>query len=303
MSVSNKTVVITGANGGIGFYQALRLAQQGAHIVMACRSLDKANKAREELQTQVPQGKFTVLQLDVSEIESVKHFVAEFAEKVGTMDVLINNAGIVTPVLSRNSVGHELHLATNYLGAFALTGLVLPLFRKDVPTRIVNVGSLAHRFGKFDFDDPNWDKTQFHNWKAYARSKIATASFTLELNRRLQESGSKTIALGAHPGFAATEMGTKNGFTTPKNAFSRWYQGKLEALIVGTPDRAAESIIYAASSDDVEGGDYYGPRGLFEIKGKTGKARINPLAKNAEFGRKLWQVSESLTGIHYLSEA
>lgn len=302
MSAPKKTVVVTGANAGIGYQVAVRLAENGAKILLACRSEEKAMLARNEMLVQAPHAEIDFLPLDVSEPASIQNFVTRFAELYGKLDVLINNAGIVTPQLSRNSLGHEMHLATNYLGAFSLTGLLLPLFRRNAMTRIVNVGSLAHRFGKFDFEDPNWKNSRYNHWKAYARSKIATAGFTMELNRRLQVAGYTTIALSAHPGFAATDMGRKNGATTPRTAFGRWYQEKMEAWIVAVPARAAEPIIHAASADDVNGGDYYGPMGLFEIKGKTGKARINPLAKNIEFGRRLWSLSESLTGVRYLSD-
>ncbi|MVF13454.1 SDR family oxidoreductase [Ketobacter sp. MCCC 1A13808] len=301
MSLSNKTVVITGANSGIGYEATLKLAATGARVLMACRSMDKAEKARSTILSQVPEGKIDILPVDVSELSSVEDFVKSFAEQIGELDILVNNAGIVTPMLSRNSMGHELHLATNYLGPFALTGRLLPYFNKRAPTRIINIGSLAHRFGKFDFEDPNWDKTKFNHWKAYARSKIATASFTMELHRRLQKNGADIISLGAHPGFAATDVGTKTGATTPKTAFGKWYQGKLESWIVALPVHAAEPMVHAISADDVVGGDYYGPTGLFEIKGKTGKARMNPLASDIEFGRRLWATSESLTGVRFLS--
>lgn len=302
MSVVDKTVVITGANAGIGYEVALTLSKQGAKIVMACRSMDKAEQARKDLLKEVPDAKIDIIPLDVSELPSINEFARRFEDQFGNLDILINNAGIVTPNLSRNSVGYELHLATNYLGAFALTGLLLPMFNKSVPTRIVNVGSLAHRFGKFDFNDPNYSKKKFNHWRAYAQSKIATATFTQELSRRLELSGSETVALGAHPGFAATDMGRKTGATTPKTKFGQWYQSKLEAWIVGKPENAALPIIYAATKERVTGGDYYGPQGLFEIKGKPGPARVNPLAKNVEFGKRLWAASEALTGVSYLPD-
>ncbi|RLT98737.1 oxidoreductase [Ketobacter sp.] len=302
MSGKEKTVVITGANAGIGYQVALAFCQQGARVVMACRSKDKAEQARSELLEQVPAGNIDILPLDVSELSSINEFARQFADEIGELDILINNAGIVTPHLHRNSLGYELHLATNYLGAFAVTGLLLPFFKSSRQTRIVNVGSLAHRFGKFDFNDPNWNQRKFNHWKAYAQSKIATASFTQELNRRLQLTGSDTIALGAHPGFAATDMGRKTGATTPSTRFGQWYQNKMEAWIVGPPNQAAQPILYAASENGVEGGDYYGPTGWFEIKGKPGPARINPLAKNVEFGKRIWAISESLTGVSYLAD-
>lgn len=302
MSVADKTVVITGANAGIGYEVALELSKLGAKVVMACRSMDKAERARNDLLGEVPDASIEIIPLDVSELPSINEFVRRFKEQVGSLDMLINNAGIVTPTLSRNSVGYELHLATNFLGAFALTGLLLPMFNQSMPTRIVNVGSLAHRFGKFDFEDPNFVKKKFNHWRAYGQSKIATAAFTQELSRRLQLAGSDTVALGAHPGFAATDMGHKTGAVTPRTKFGKWYQGKLESWIVGKPENAALPIIYAATKESVEGGDYYGPNGLFEIKGKPGPAKLNPLANNVEFGKRIWAASEELTGVSYLPD-
>lgn len=301
MNMSKKTVVITGANSGIGYHVAMQLAEQGANIVMACRSMGKAEQARDELLSHVPGASVEIIPLDVSELASVHEFEKQFAEKVGVLDVLVNNAGIVTRDLSRNSLGYEMHMATNYLGAFALTGLLLPYFRKDAPARVVNVGSLAHRFGKLDFNDPNWNDSHYNLWKAYARSKIATAAFTIELNRRLQACGSNLMALGAHPGFAATDVGKKNGAAVPRTAFGQWYQDTMQALVVGKVEDAAEHIVHAVVADDVCGGDYYGPNGLFEIKGKTRKARLNPLARDVEFGKQVWAMSESLTGVRFLS--
>ena len=273
---------------------------------MACRSINKAEDARKALLARIPDADVTILQLDLSDLQSVRSFVEKFAETIGTLDILINNAGVVTAELMRNDAGHELHMATNYLGAFALTGLLLPYFSKDnfakdSTPRIINVGSLAHRFGKFDFDDPHWEKTDFHNWKAYARSKIATAAFSMELNRRLKATGSNITALGAHPGFAATEMGTKHGARKQaEGGFGGWYQKKMMGFI-GTPAQAAEPTVYAASANNIEGGDYYGPSGFMEVRGKTGKAKMKGIARDVDFGKKIWELSEAQTGVRFLS--
>jgi NAD(P)-dependent dehydrogenase (short-subunit alcohol dehydrogenase family) len=194
-----------------------------------------------------------------------------------------------------------MQLATNYLGPFALTGTLLPLFRKDVPARIVNVGSLANRFGKLDLADLNWEKTPYNEWKAYSRSKLAILSFTMELDRRLRQSGSNVIALGAHPGFAATEISKNSAALTPRNPISKWIHGKVGALIP-LPAAASRPIVHAALDESVKGGDYYGPSGFFEIHGRTGRARVNPMARDVDVGRRLWTLSESMTGIHYLSD-
>lgn len=303
ISAANKTVVITGANSGIGFHVAMQLASHGANIIMACRNQDKAQRARQDLVSKVPGAHVSVLTVDVSEPASIAAFVQEFSQQVGCLDVLINNAGIVAPTLSHNSVGHELHLATNYLGSFALTGQMMPFFRTSGQARIVNVGSVAHRFGKFDFADMNWQSGKFNCWKAYARSKVAIAAFTLELNRRLQQFGSNAISVAAHPGLAATDIGQKTGVTTAKTRFGQWYQDKMVAWIVAHPAEGALSIVHAAVGESVKGGGYYGPNGWFGIKGKPAEARLNPQACGTEFGKQLWTVSESMTGVRYLSDA
>ena len=301
MDVRDKTVVITGSNSGIGFHVALQLASQGANIVMACRSLEKARQAQQHIVTQAPTANIDILQVDVSESESLTEFTRNFAKQFGSLDILINNAGIVAPNLSHNSAGYELHLATNYLGSFALTGLLLPYFSQHPYSRIVNVGSIAHRFGKFDFGDMNWQQQKFNHWKAYARSKIAIAAFTLELNRRLQQQQSNIVSVGAYPGLAATDIGQKTGVTTAKNRFVQWYQDKMVAWVVAHPADGALPIVHAATGANVQGGGYYGPDGWFEIKGKPAAARINDQACGAEFGKQLWSVSETMTGVRYLS--
>ena len=298
---SNKVAVVTGANAGLGFQTAIKLARLGMTVVMACRSMDKAKKAQSELLAEVPDANAIVLPLDVSEPNSIREFVRLFAEQVGRLDLLVNNAGIVGIPLARNSVGQEMQLATNYLGTFALTGLLLPYFREGSPGRIVNVGSLANRFGKLNLDDMNWEKTPYNEWQGYARSKVATLSFTTELNRRLRASGSHIIALGAHPGFAATDILRHTEAAKKKSAFSKWKE-KQQRKLIPTPAKASESIVHAAVAEDVQGGDYYGPRGFFEIAGKTGKARVNPIAKNPDIGKRLWTLSEAMTGVKFLSE-
>jgi NAD(P)-dependent dehydrogenase (short-subunit alcohol dehydrogenase family) len=297
--LSNTVAVVTGANAGLGYQTALELAAAGMTVVMACRSLERARKAQGDLLAQVPAAGTAILPLDVSEPESIREFGRQFAEQWGRLDILINNAGVIGLPLSRNSVGHEMHLATNYLGVFSLTGTLLPLFRKDARARIVNVGSLAHRLGRLDLGDLNWENTPYNEWKAYTRSKLAVLSFTMELDRRLRQSGSSIIALGAHPGFAATEASKKSAALTPSNAFSKWVTEKIGVLIPSAAD-ASGPILHAARDEGVNGGDYYGPSGCLEIRGRTGRARLNPIARDVEIGRRLWALSESMTGIHYL---
>ena len=273
----------------------------GAHVVMACRSMDKARKAQAEILAEVPDARAVIIPLDVSEPTSIEAFSRQFSEQIGQLDLLINNAGIVATPLARNSVGHEMQLATNYLGAFALTGRLLPYFTRIAQARIVNVGSLMHRFGKLDLDDLNWEKTPYNEWQGYGRSKVAMLSFTMELDRRLRRSGSNIIALGAHPGFANTDVAKNSAGLKAESGFRAWRQKKLEPLIP-TAAEAVRPIIHAATAEGVSGGDYYGPSGFLEIGGKTARrARVNPVAKDVHIAERLWALSESMTGVRYLS--
>jgi NAD(P)-dependent dehydrogenase (short-subunit alcohol dehydrogenase family) len=298
---SDKVAVITGANGGLGFQTAGALARVGMRVVMACRTMDKAERARRDLLAEAPGADLVILPLDVSEPESIREFGRRFSAQVGRLDLLINNAGVVLVPLQRNSVGQEMHLATNYLGVFALTGTLLPLFREDTQTRIVNVGSLAHRLVKLDLDDLNWETTPYSEWRAYGRSKIALQAFTIELDRRLRRTGSNTIALGAHPGFANTNAGRDSPMVMPSNPVLRWITENVFEPMTPTAAAAARPIVHAACAGGVRGGDYYGPTRLLETRGKTGPARVNPAAKDAALASRLWALSEEMTGVSYLS--
>jgi NAD(P)-dependent dehydrogenase (short-subunit alcohol dehydrogenase family) len=297
---SRKTVVVTGANSGIGFHTALHFARSGANVVMACRNLEKAQRAQQAILEEVPGTNIKALPLDISELTSIREFARLFAEQIGELDILVNNAGIVALPLSRTTDGHELQFATNYLGAFALTGTMMPYFRKERGARIVNVGSLAHRFGRLNIDDLNWQMSAYDEWKAYANSKLAVISHALELNRRLRHNKSNVVALAAHPGLANTQITQQREALKTRSALRKWYVKHMTKLIPAA-STAARSVIRAASADDVRGGEYYGPSGFLELGGRPGRARINPIAANPELGSRLWTMSEALTGIRYLS--
>jgi NAD(P)-dependent dehydrogenase (short-subunit alcohol dehydrogenase family) len=218
------------------------------------------------------------------------------------LDLLIHNAGIFGIPAMRNSAGHEMHFATNYLGAFALTGLLLSVFGDAAGTRVVSVGSLAHRFGRLSLHKLSFDELNYNPWRAYARSKVALLSFTLELNRRLAKQGSKITALCAHPGFAPTNIGASHSVTNPKTALGKWFTEYMRANMQ-TVTEAARPILHAACADGPSGGEYYGPGGWFEIGGAPARARLARGAQDARLANELWSASESLTGIRYLSGA
>lgn len=297
--MSQKNAVVTGANSGLGFAIACALAERGYTVVMACRNLQKAADAQQQLLDRVPGANAPVIQLDVSDLDSIAAFGEQVKTQLGTLDLLVNNAGIVAMPFARNSRGHEMQFATNYLGAFALTGTLLPLFNQSGSPRIVNIGSLAHRFGKLVLDDLNWEKEEYNEWQGYARSKVAMLTFTQELDRRLKAANSPIKALAAHPGFANTNAGNSPAVAN-KGPIRKKIQEWVTPLIP-TPDAAARAPLQAACGDNVEGGDYYGPRGLFEIGGKPGKAKLNPLCCDEHAAKKLWQISEEMSGVSFLS--
>jgi NAD(P)-dependent dehydrogenase (short-subunit alcohol dehydrogenase family) len=165
---------------------------------------------------------------------------------------------------------------------------------------VVNVGSHANRLGKLPLDDPNWERTPYREMAAYARSKVALLCFTMELERRLRASGGNVIALGAHPGFAATDIRRHSPKLTTRSVFGRWLE-KAGARFTPTAAEACASIVHAARGEDVRGGDYWGPKGFLEIRGAPAPARVNPVARDAALGRRLWSLSEELTGVRYLS--
>jgi NAD(P)-dependent dehydrogenase (short-subunit alcohol dehydrogenase family) len=239
-----------------------------------------------------------IIRLDVSEPNSIREFVSQFAQQIGELDVLINNAGVVAQPLARNSCGHEMQLATNYLGPFALSGLLLPFFRTGTQTRVVNVGSLSHLFGNLQLDDINWHSKTYGEWRAYAQSKLALLTFTLELSRRLQQSGSQIISVAAHPGFAATDIGNNNPLLKPTKGAGKWLNDKISTFIPPAED-ASRSIIYTACAEEVRNGEYYGPGGWFEIAGEPAKARIARAATHVDIAQQLWAVSESMSGVSY----
>lgn len=297
----NKTAIVTGANIGLGLAITRALAKRNFKIIMACRNKDKANTARDELRQEIPNAKLETAILDMSSLDSILEFADEFTQHYGELDLLINNAGITGMPLLRNSQDIELHMATNYLGPFALIGKLLPSFITSRQTRIVNVNSLAHRSkGAEDLRDLSWTQASYDPMLAYGRSKFALMMFTLELQRRLNLAKSKTIAISSHPGFAATDILSKPGSAMAPKTWAGKLRQKILRPLIPTPQQAARSTLVAALDKDVKPGEYYGPSGLAEIAGKPGHAKINPAAFQAEAALDLWRRSEEITGTRYL---
>jgi NAD(P)-dependent dehydrogenase (short-subunit alcohol dehydrogenase family) len=279
-----RTVVVTGATSGIGLQTARILAAFGAHVVLAVRNPDKGAAVARELA-----GSTEVRRLDVSDLASVR----SFAEETGQIDVLVNNAGIMAVPFARTADGFESQLGTNHLGHFALTNLLLP----KLTDRVVVVGSAAHRSGRIDLDDLNWERRPYRAYPAYAQSKLANLLFLAELQRRLTAHGSTLRTTGAHPGYTSTALqgGTGN------RAFT--WLSDLGNTLVGMPAwQGALTTVYAATMD-LPGNSYVGPQGPGEMLGWPTLVGRSPAASDPELAKALWARSEELTGTSFPAAA
>ena len=290
--------VVTGANSGIGFHTALELARHGAAVVLACRDAGRGDEALGQVRVQAPGASVELQVLDVSDLTSVRAFVAGFA---GRLDLLVNNAGVMAIPRRLSADGFELQLATNHLGHFALTGLLLPeLLRGSVaggPARVVTVSSNAHRMGRLHTDDLMGERS-YTRWGAYARSKMANLLFMQELQRRADAAGARLASLAAHPGWAATNL---------QSAASRMTGSRLghrlaavgNALLAQPAELGAWPTLRAAADPAARGGQYYGPSGFAEQRGFPELVGMSPAARDGAAATWLWAESERLTGVGY----
>jgi NAD(P)-dependent dehydrogenase (short-subunit alcohol dehydrogenase family) len=277
---TGRSFVVTGANSGLGEATARALAARGGRVVLACRNLEKGSAAAARMA-----GDVSVRRLDLADLESVR----EFAEQSEPFDVLVNNAGVMAIPLRRTADGFEMQLGTNFLGHFALTVQLLPL----LADRVVTVSSNAHRWGRIDLDDLNWERRRYRRWLAYGQSKLADLMFGYELHRRLQRSGSAIRSVAAHPGYAATELQT--GTESPLERI----MGLGNRLIAQSADRGALPLVYAATMPAVRGGDYWGPDGPAELTGHPKRVSSSRSSKDAATAARLWAAAEKLTGVSF----
>jgi NAD(P)-dependent dehydrogenase (short-subunit alcohol dehydrogenase family) len=288
---SGKTSLITGANSGVGYISALELARKGAHIIMACRNIEKGNEARQTILKQVPNANIEVLALNLGSLQSIQTFAQAFTAANTHLDVLMNNAGIMSLPYGQTADGFEQQLGTNHLGHFALTGHLLPTLLATPNSRVVNVSSSAYMTGQMHFDDIQSEK-HYSRWGAYEQSKLANILFTLELQRKLEAAHASILSVAAHPGHAVTNL-QNHGI----NRFEQW-RSRLMNSITGQPaEEGARSQLYAATDPKVQGGDFYGPRMI--LWGEVVKVEINARGKNPADAARLWQISEQLTSVHY----
>ena len=293
--LSGKVAIVTGANSGIGWDTAVALAEKGATVIMACRNLVKSQAALDALKARVPNADVELMQLDLASQESVRQFADEFKAKYDRLDLLINNAGIMMVPYARTVDGFESQFGTNHLGHFALTGLLLDRILATPGTRVVNVSSGAHRMGSMNFDNLMYANGEgYSSSRAYGQSKLANLLFTYELQRRFEATGVDAEALAAHPGGSNTNL--------QDEISERWYiKPLLPFMRMMMQDSAMGALptIRASVDPNARGGQYYGPDGFMEQRGYPVVVQSNAASHNEADARRLWQVSEQLTGIHY----
>ena len=297
VSQTGKVMLITGANSGIGYGAALGLAQHGAHVLLAARSVAKGNDALERLRREVPGASAEVVALDMASLESIRSFAAAFVSRGQALDVLINNAGVMA-LLERELTpdGFERQIGTNHLGHFALTGLLMPALLRAGAPRVVTVASLAHRNGAIDLDNLQGEKS-YKPWDAYNNSKLANLLFTKDLDRRARQAGWPLVSVAVHPGISKTKI-FANGPGETGDLKAR-VMHLLSPVLMQDEAMGALPTQYAATVPDVHGGEYIGPDGLGEFKGHPKVVQPRASALDEGTAKALWQASETLTGVVY----
>lgn len=285
---SGRTVIVTGANSGLGFECAKALAGKGARVLLACRDAARADAAIRAIAATVPGADLSFLPLDQADLASVRA-AAELASREPRIDVLLNNAGVMAPPLTRTKDGFELQFGVNHLGTFALTGLLLPKLAETAGSRVVVTASLAHRAGKLNWDDLDAHES-YSRQRRYADSKLANLIYMFELDRRLRAAGSPVHALAAHPGVSPTELMRHSG---PFRIFNT-----LFGILLNHPEAGAWPSLQAATDPAARSGDYFGPQSMGEIKGTSGPAKSSAQARDPALGRRLWEVSIAMTGVY-----
>jgi NAD(P)-dependent dehydrogenase (short-subunit alcohol dehydrogenase family) len=291
--LSGRTVVVTGANSGLGLEATRSFAREGAHVVMACRDVDAAEDARDEVRDAVAGASLTVEELDLADLDSVRSFADSVAD-LGRIDVLCNNAGVMAIPRSETTDGFETQFGVNHLGHFALTGLLLDSLRAAPDPRVVTQSSGIHANGEIDFEDLHGTES-YDKWGAYAQSKLANLLFVYELDRRYDD---ELTSVGCHPGYAATNLQRRG----PEQEGSRL---KLAAMALAnrifaqSAEAGALPMLYAATAEDAEGGDYVGPGGFKNMRGAPETQRSSKRSYDEDTAERLWSVSEELTGVSY----
>jgi NAD(P)-dependent dehydrogenase (short-subunit alcohol dehydrogenase family) len=289
---TGRTALVTGASSGIGLEAARALAAAGGRVLLGCRNPDKASAAVESIRSSTPDADLTVVALDLANLASVREAAIAVQNAAPTLELLINNAGVMAIPLQRTTDGFEMQFGTNHLGHFALTGLLVDRLNDTPGARVVNVSSTGHKMGRIAFDDLDAAEG-YHRWLRYGQSKVANLLFTYELQRRLAADDATTIALACHPGGASTELSRDAG------TLMKLFQPAAD-LFMQSAAMGALPTLRAATDPMAKGGDYYGPDGLSGMRGYPIKVHSSGYSHRQDVAAQLWNVSEQLTGVAYL---
>ncbi|MBB3661240.1 NAD(P)-dependent dehydrogenase (short-subunit alcohol dehydrogenase family) [Prauserella sediminis] len=297
---SGRTVLVTGANSGLGLHTARVLAARGATVLLACRSPERGKQALATIAAGAatePQ----LVELDLADLASVRRAAADVRDRTGDgLDILVNNAGVMAPPHETTRDGFELQFGTNHLGHAALTWLLLPALRARQHARVVTVSSLAARAGRIDTADPHFEHRRYNPVAAYGQSKLANQAFALELDRRLRAAGDDVVSVAAHPGYSDTGLAPAMA-RAQRNGVLRTVMnvgGRLGGLLLAqNTEQGAAPQLYAATAPGVSGGDYFGPLGPGQMRGRPGTVRPLATATDQAAGTALWELTAELTGV------
>ena len=304
-SQAGSRVLITGANSGIGYMTALKLARKDAKVLLACRDQTRGEAAIKRILSDSPGADVELVVLDLASQQSVREVAARELDKGLALDLLINNAGVMTPPQRKETKdGFEVQFGTNVLGHFALTGLLMPALERAAASakqnpRVVTISSIAHKRGRIDFDDLQSTK-KYSPMKAYQQSKLANLMFSFELDRRLKATGSRVMSVAAHPGVAETNLFLREDYSAAEMAGRRVIGGIIGAFL-NTDAEGALPTLYAATAPEAVGGGYYGPQGFQEMRGgDVGNAQVSEQARDTAVAGRLWETCEALTGVRFM---
>ena len=288
---SGRVAIVTGANSGLGYDTAAVLAEKGAQVVLAVRNLDKGNEAADRIKKASPNAVVSTQELDLTSLDNVRKAADELRAAHPRIDLLINNAGVMyVPARETTKDGFEMQFGTNHLGHFALTGQLLDNILPVEGSRVVTISSVGHRLmARIHFEDPHLER-KYNRVEAYGQSKLANLLFTYELQRRLKAKGTPTVALAAHPGFSDTEL---------MRYLPDFIPDFLWRMATQPAEKGALPTLRAATDPGAQGGQYYGPDGIGEVKGNPKVVASSAQSHNEDIQRRLWTMSEELTGVTY----
>jgi NAD(P)-dependent dehydrogenase (short-subunit alcohol dehydrogenase family) len=285
-----KFAIVTGANSGIGYEVTLGLVKKDFEVIMACRNMQKAEEAKAKLLRLYPNAKINPIKIDTSSLDEVKRFVDQFQKRYHKLHLLINNAGIMMSPYKVTEEGFENQFASNYMGHFALTGLLLPILTTTIGSRIISLSSLSYKWSEILFDDFHFEKG-YSKTKAYGQSKRACLMFAFELQRRLTAAGYNTLSIAAHPGLSKTNL-------------DQYYPALIRPLgnlFLQPASKGALPILFAALDKNLTGGEFIGPDGFQQMRGYPTKVEADEYSNNKEVAIRLWNESEKMTNVFYLS--